>query len=53
MDTPVYQRDNLKEDDPISGPAMILEPDATTYIPSGWQMQMHNEAHLLITRIES
>ena len=53
VDTPVYQRDNLKEDDPISGPAMILEPDATTYIPSGWQLQMHNEAHLLITRIDS
>ena len=53
VDTPVYQRDTLREGAPINGPTMVLEPDATTYIPDGWQMQMHQQGHLLITKIGS
>jgi N-methylhydantoinase A len=53
VDTPVYRRDSLSSDVPIDGPSMVLEPDATTYIPHGWQLRLHEQGHLLITKTEN
>ena len=53
VDTPVYRRDSLSSDAPIDGPSMVLEPDATTYIPHGWQLRLHERGHLLITKSEN
>ena len=53
VDTPVYRRDSLPSDAPIDGPSMVLEPDATTYIPHGWQLRLHEQGHLLITKPEN
>ena len=53
IDTPIYQRDSLSCDAPLDGPSMILEPDATTYIPHGWQLRLHEEGHLIITKSEN
>ena len=36
VDAKVYDRDDLSIDMKIMGPAVILEQDATTYIPSNW-----------------
>lgn len=52
-DTPVYRRDSLSSNAPIDGPSMVLEPNATTYIPHGWQMRLHELGHLLITKYEN
>lgn len=52
-DTPVYRRDSLSSNAPIDGPSMVLEPNATTYIPHGWQMRLHEQGHLLITKSEN
>lgn len=52
-DTPVYRRDSLPSNTPIDGPSMVLEPNATTYIPHGWQMRLHELGHLLITKYEN
>ena len=52
-DTPVYRRDSLPSNTPIDGPSMVLEPNATTYIPHGWQMRLHEQGHLLITKYEN
>ncbi len=52
-DTPVYRRDSLPSNTPIDGPSMVLEPDATTYIPHGWQLRLHERGHLLITKSEN
>ena len=52
-DTPVYRRDSLPSNTPIDGPSMVLEPNATTYIPHGWQMRLHELGHLLITKSEN
>jgi N-methylhydantoinase A len=49
----VYQRDTLIGSDKITGPAMVLESEATTYIPSDWKIQIHQQGHLLITRTGS
>lgn len=32
----VFRRENLAPDEKINGPAIVMEKDATTYIPSGW-----------------
>jgi len=52
-ETPVYQRNSITEGDEITGPTMVLESEATTYIPSDWKMQMHKQGHLLITKTGS
>ena len=47
--TPFIQRRNLPVDIPIDGPAVILEPHATTTVPPGVVVQAHPEGHLTLT----
>ncbi|MBO68028.1 MAG: 5-oxoprolinase [Acidiferrobacteraceae bacterium] len=51
LNTPVYSREQLAHDQLIDGPSMVLESEATTFVPKGWQLQMHKQGHLLITKI--
>ncbi len=35
-ETPIWQRDGLRPDDALNGPAIIEQIDATTVVPPGW-----------------
>ncbi len=50
-DTPVIYRDDLKPGDQVSGPAMIVEPTGTTLVEPGWQAELTDRLHLLLTRV--
>jgi N-methylhydantoinase A len=42
----VYQRDSLGANQPIDGPALIIEPMATTFVDSGWRATADGWGHL-------
>lgn len=46
---PLYQRDDLRLDDAIDGPAIIAQFDATTIVPPGWQVVVDADLNLLMT----
>ena len=48
--TPVYARDALSPGDLISGPAMVVEANATTVIESEWQAKVTQQNHLILSR---
>lgn len=48
LDTPFIQRDNLPIGQPIDGPAVVLEPHATTTVPPGCQIEAHAEGQLTL-----
>ena len=47
---PVYQRDQLGAGQQLVGPALVLEPVATTWLAPGWQARVHAAGHLLLER---
>ncbi|MFM8444456.1 MAG: hydantoinase B/oxoprolinase family protein [Methylococcus sp.] len=49
-DTPVLKRETLPVDWPIPGPAMILEPTATTLIEPGWTGALTARGDLILTQ---
>ena len=50
VDTPVYDRANLKNGDRIAGPAIVEEPDSTTICPPEYQIEVDRFLSLLISR---
>ena len=46
---PIYTRNNLMSDQPISGPALITERVATTWLAPGWQCRQDNSGNLLFS----
>ncbi|MDX1654997.1 MAG: hydantoinase B/oxoprolinase family protein, partial [Candidatus Competibacteraceae bacterium] len=48
---PVYDRQAMHPGDRVEGPALIIEPNATTVVEPGWQAQVNDRQHLLLTRI--
>ncbi|MBT3534578.1 MAG: hydantoinase/oxoprolinase family protein, partial [Rhodospirillaceae bacterium] len=48
MATPLYQRDKLPIDQPLEGPAIILQKDTTTVIPPGARATAQAGGNLLI-----
>ncbi len=46
----LYQRDNLKIGNSISGPAIIAEYSATTLVPPGWSGMKQNNQNLILER---
>ena len=48
--TPVYARDALNPGDLISGPAMVVEANATTVIEAEWQAEVTQQNHLILSR---
>jgi 5-oxoprolinase (ATP-hydrolysing) len=49
--TPVYQRERIPCGDLISGPAVIVENNATTIVEPQWQGEIDQHGHLLISRL--
>ncbi|MFF9865895.1 hydantoinase B/oxoprolinase family protein [Streptomyces sp. NPDC013953] len=49
-DAPLYRREDLRSSDTVAGPAVIVEPDATTVVDDGWQASAARTGHLLLTR---
>jgi len=47
----VYQRNRIPMDAQIQGPAIIMEKDATTYIPTGWVAQMTQGGYLRVKKL--
>jgi len=50
IDYPVYERDKLVPGNCLSGPALVLEAQTTTYIPSVYNMYIDNRLNLVIDR---
>ncbi len=49
-DTPVYDRAELAEGADITGPALIIDPVATTVVEPGWRASVDGEGCLILTR---
>ncbi len=49
-EAPVYQRDDLKSGDRISGAALIIEPTGTNVIEPGWSAELTARNHLILQR---
>jgi len=50
QETPVFQRSDLQPGDCISGPALIIEATGTNVIEPGWQAELTDRNHLILTR---
>ncbi|TLS67971.1 hydantoinase/oxoprolinase family protein [Mariprofundus erugo] len=48
MSVPAYQRSALLPGMQLTGPALVLEDIATTWLPAGWQLQLSPHGHLLL-----
>ncbi|MGB8275861.1 MAG: hydantoinase B/oxoprolinase family protein [Alphaproteobacteria bacterium] len=51
-EAPVYERGMLGTGQTIAGPAIIVEPDATTVVEPDWRAEMLSGGHLSLTRAE-
>ncbi len=49
FETDFYAREKLPQGEAIEGPAIILQKDATTVIPPGWQTVVDESANLILT----
>jgi len=50
IESPVFQRDDLRPGDTIEGPALIVEETQTTVVDPGWSMDVATRGDLVITR---
>ena len=48
----VYDRDDLPPGVRVHGPAVIIDPNATTVVEPGWQAKITARNHMVITRVE-
>ncbi|MFU8877222.1 MAG: hydantoinase/oxoprolinase family protein [Wenzhouxiangellaceae bacterium] len=46
---PVHSRATLAEE-PVTGPAIVVDSDATTWVATGWRARLDAHGHLLLTR---
>lgn len=51
-DTPVYSRENSPIDQPILGPAIIVEPTSTIVIEPGWQGELKIDGNMVLKRTQ-
>jgi N-methylhydantoinase A len=49
-DVPVWQREGLSAGQHITGPALITEAVATTYLPEGWDCRLDDTGNLRLER---
>ncbi|HEX6142218.1 MAG TPA: hydantoinase B/oxoprolinase family protein [Geminicoccaceae bacterium] len=52
VDTPVYQRDDLRAGDRVEGPAIIVESTTTVVVEPGWAASYTGRHHLVLDRVE-
>jgi len=50
LETPIWQRDGLRPDNEIVGPAIIEQIDATTVVPPGWDCRVDRHGNLRLSR---
>ncbi len=50
--TAVYDRDQMKPGSKVSGPAVIIDANATTAVEPGWAAEVTQRDHLILTRVE-
>ena len=48
QNVPLYQRDQLAPGMVLAGPAIVVEPNATTVVEAGWQAGLNRFGHLLL-----
>ena len=48
MDCAVYDRDHLAADDTFSGPAIVEQMDATTFVPAGMTARVDPWLNLIL-----
>jgi 5-oxoprolinase (ATP-hydrolysing) len=46
----VIRRDAIRQGDPVTGPALIVEDTSTTVVETGWQAERDAHANLILTR---
>ena len=51
-DVPLHERASLGTDVVVEGPAIIVEPDATTVVEPGWSAVATPSGHLLMSRVD-
>jgi 5-oxoprolinase (ATP-hydrolysing) len=49
-DARVYLRDKLRRRNKVTGPAIIVEPHQTIVVEDGWQAEITEKNHLVLTR---
>ncbi|MFE0764310.1 hydantoinase B/oxoprolinase family protein [Streptomyces smyrnaeus] len=52
-DTPLHRREELRPGRHVTGPALVVEADATTVVEPGWQAVADPRGHLLLTRVRT
>ncbi|MEA3291887.1 MAG: hydantoinase B/oxoprolinase family protein, partial [Pseudomonadota bacterium] len=50
QETPLHQRSELPPETPLPGPAVILDPTATTVVEPGWQAKLAAAGDLVLER---
>ncbi|WP_034273538.1 hydantoinase B/oxoprolinase family protein [Haloechinothrix halophila] len=50
-DAPLHQRDRLRPEDIVTGPAIIAEANSTTVVDEGWQARVTAQGHLVARRV--
>ena len=50
-DAPIHHRSALHHDAEIAGPALIVDPVATTVVEPGWRARVDGEGALILTRM--
>ena len=51
-DVPVYDRDDIKAGQTVTGPALIEEAASVTVLDAGYRLTMHTQGHMLIAAQE-
>ncbi len=51
--TPVFDRSALRPHDKIAGPAIIIDPNATTIVEPDWQAEITVRDHLVLSRVKA
>lgn len=48
---PLLERESLRADDTVTGPAVIAEANATTVVDTGWKATVTTAGHLLVEQV--
>jgi 5-oxoprolinase (ATP-hydrolysing) len=51
LETGLYRRETMREEDVVRGPAIIAEANSTTIVEPGWEAHVTSHGHLLLRRI--
>jgi N-methylhydantoinase A len=50
LDTPIFQRSDLRRGNRFAGPAIVAELDATVLMPSGWHAEVDRFGNIVLDR---